>query len=52
MSEPTRILLVDDHALLRAGLRLLIESQPQLAVVGKREAVARRWRRRVRCAPI
>lgn len=30
-----RILLVDDHALVRAGLRILIESQPDLSVVGE-----------------
>jgi DNA-binding NarL/FixJ family response regulator len=31
----TRILLADDHAILRAGLAMLIESQPDLAVVGE-----------------
>lgn len=31
----TRVLLVDDHAVLRAGLRLLLESQPDLKVVGE-----------------
>lgn len=36
MSE-TRVLLVDDHAVLRAGLRLLLESQPDLKVVGETE---------------
>lgn len=35
MSEPTRILLADDHAVLRSGLRLLIDSQPHLNVVGE-----------------
>jgi two-component system, NarL family, response regulator NreC len=39
-----RILLADDHQLMRSGLRLLIEQQPDLAVVGEaadgREAVA------------
>ena len=38
-----RILLADDHQLMRSGLRLLIEQQPDLAVVGEapdgREAV-------------
>jgi two-component system response regulator NreC len=29
------VLLTDDHAVLRAGLRLLIESQPDLRVVGE-----------------
>ena len=39
-----RILLADDHQLMRSGLRLLIEQQPDLTVVGEaadgREAVA------------
>jgi DNA-binding NarL/FixJ family response regulator len=30
-----RVLLVDDHAVVRAGLRMLIESQPGLSVVGE-----------------
>ncbi|MFO7321524.1 MAG: response regulator transcription factor [Chloroflexota bacterium] len=35
MSETKRILLADDHAILRSGLRLLIEGQPGLEVVGE-----------------
>lgn len=31
----TRILLADDHSVLRSGLRLLLESQPDLRVVGE-----------------
>jgi two-component system response regulator NreC len=31
----TRILLADDHAVLRSGLRLLLESQPGLSIVGE-----------------
>jgi two-component system, NarL family, response regulator NreC len=31
----TRILLVDDHAVLRTGLRLLLDAQPDLTVVGE-----------------
>ena len=30
-----RILIIDDHAIVRAGLRILIESQPGLKVVGE-----------------
>ncbi len=40
----TRILLADDHAILRTGLRLLLEAQPDMTVVGEagdgREALA------------
>ncbi|MBM3134767.1 MAG: response regulator transcription factor [Chloroflexi bacterium] len=32
-----RVLLADDHAVLRAGLRLLLEAQPDLTVVGEAE---------------
>ena len=35
MSDIIRILLADDHAVLRSGLRLLIESQPDLTVVSE-----------------
>ena len=36
-SQPTtiRVLLVDDHAIVRSGLRMLIESRPELTVVGE-----------------
>jgi two-component system response regulator NreC len=33
----TRILLADDHTLMRAGLRALLEREPDLAVVGEAE---------------
>lgn len=35
MSDAMRILIADDHAILRSGLRLLIENQPQMEVVGE-----------------
>src|SRR5438093_10252955 len=31
----TNILIVDDHAVVRAGLKMLIESTPGLAVIGE-----------------
>lgn len=34
-TETARLLIVDDHAILRAGLRLLINAQPHLTVVGE-----------------
>ena len=42
--SPIRVVLVDDQALFRAGIRMLIDSQPDLEVVGEasdgREALA------------
>ncbi|HLM67523.1 MAG TPA: response regulator transcription factor [Longimicrobium sp.] len=35
MASPIRILLVDDHAVLRAGLRALLEAEPGFLVVGE-----------------
>ena len=35
MSGPTRILLVDDHAIVREGYRRLLEEQPDIQVVGE-----------------
>jgi len=32
-----RLLLVDDHAIVRAGLRMLLESQPDMQIVGECE---------------
>lgn len=35
MSEGTRILLVDDHAMFRAGIKALLEAEGRLQVVGE-----------------
>jgi two-component system response regulator NreC len=35
VSEKIRVLIADDHAILRSGLRLLIDAEPDLAVVGE-----------------
>lgn len=34
---PIRILLVDDHAVVRAGLRMLLAADPELEIVGEAE---------------
>ncbi len=42
-STPARLLIADDHALLRTGMRAMLEAEPDLEVVGEagngREAV-------------
>ena len=35
MADPTRILIADDHAMFRAGIRALLESEPLMEVVGE-----------------
>ena len=35
MSAPIRVLLVDDQALVRAGFRIILESEPGIVVVGE-----------------
>jgi two-component system, NarL family, response regulator NreC len=44
MTRKTRVLLADDHVLIRAGLRMVVDAQSDLTVVGEagdgREAVA------------
>jgi DNA-binding NarL/FixJ family response regulator len=35
MSDPIRVLIVDDQALVRAGFRIILESEPGIEVVGE-----------------
>lgn len=35
MSEPIRILIADDHTIVRSGVRLLLEAEPDIKVVGE-----------------
>lgn len=37
MADEIRLLLADDHAVVRSGLRLLLEAQPDLKIVGEVE---------------
>lgn len=36
---PIRLLIVDDHAVVRCGLRLVLETEPDLEVVGEAASV-------------
>lgn len=38
MTEQIRLLLVDDHAILRAGLRMLFAGEPDIIIVGEVES--------------
>jgi NarL family two-component system response regulator LiaR len=38
MTEPITLLIVDDHAIVRQGVRAFLETQPDLAVVGEAQS--------------
>jgi DNA-binding NarL/FixJ family response regulator len=40
MAEQIRVLIVDDHEVVREGLRALLRRRPELAVVGEADSVA------------
>lgn len=35
MSAPIRVLLVDDHAVMRAGFRMILDAEPDITIVGE-----------------
>ena len=35
MSEPVRVLISDDHAILRSGLKMLLNAEPDIEVIGE-----------------
>ncbi|HSF23594.1 MAG TPA: DNA-binding response regulator, partial [Blastocatellia bacterium] len=35
LAEPIKILLIDDHVIVRAGLRMLLENHDGMIVVGE-----------------
>lgn len=37
---PIRVVIVDDHAIVRAGMRMLLQSDPEIAIVGEGESGA------------
>jgi two-component system response regulator NreC len=49
--SPIRILLVDDHAVVRAGLRMLLGADPELEIVGEAENGAQALRLTGELAP-
>lgn len=51
MADPIRLLLADDHAVVRSGLRLLLEAQPDMVIIGEAENGADAIRRTVELKP-
>ena len=41
--NPIRVLLADDHKRIRAGLRLVVDQQPDLSVSAKLTMEGKRW---------
>lgn len=40
MADPTRVALCDDHGVVRAGLRRILDAEPDLTVVGEAASIA------------
>jgi two-component system response regulator NreC len=40
MADPSRVFILDDHTVVRAGVRLLLDDEPDLAVVGEAPSIA------------
>lgn len=51
MANEIRLLLADDHAVVRSGLRLLLEAQPDMAIIGEVENGADAIRRTAELRP-
>src|SRR4029078_10092514 len=51
MSEPITILLIDDHRVVRQGVRAFLSTQPDLLVVGEAESGAQGVELAARCVP-
>ena len=49
--ESVRVLLVDDHAVVRAGFRQLLEQTPSIRVVAEAASGEEAYRRFAECAP-
>jgi two-component system response regulator DevR len=51
MEKPLRILLVDDHEVVRAGVRMLLEHRPNMQIVGEASTAAAAIAEAARTAP-
>ncbi|HEV2284244.1 MAG TPA: response regulator transcription factor [bacterium] len=51
MEKPLRILLVDDHEVVRAGVRMLLEHRPNMTIVGEASTAAAAIAEAARTAP-
>jgi two-component system, NarL family, response regulator NreC len=51
MTEPTRIVLADDHGIFRSGLKALLSMEPDLAVVGEASGAQEALDRCVQLSP-
>jgi two-component system response regulator NreC len=51
MSDQIRLLLADDHAVVRSGLRMLLQAQPDMVIVGEAETGQEAIRRVAELSP-
>jgi two-component system response regulator NreC len=51
MSDQIRLLLADDHAVVRSGLRMLLEAQPDMTIIGEAETGQEAIRRVAELSP-
>ena len=51
MSQKIRVMLVDDHAIVRKGIAALLATEPDFEVVGEASTARKRSPRRRPCAP-
>ncbi|MGI9606289.1 MAG: response regulator transcription factor [Acidimicrobiales bacterium] len=51
MSQPTRVFLLDDHEVVRRGVALVVDAQPDLEVVGEGDSAANALEKIRSCSP-
>ena len=47
MAKKTKVLITDDHKVVREGLSAILETKDDIEIVGRPVTVARRWKRLV-----